>query len=337
MLKIPLAEIISRIKEASRLSEDEINERINSKLSQLSGLISKEGAAYIIANELGIKLLEQQQRGKLQIKNILSGMRSVEVVGKIQRLFELREFQTETRTGKVASMVIGDETGTIRVAMWGDMADKIKELKEEDIVKIIGGYVRDNAGRKELHLNERSKLIINPPDETVGEIKKFVSERKPIKELSEGNENVEILGTIVQVFDLKFYEVCPECNKRARLEQDGTFSCAEHNRVIPDYSYVINIFLDDGTENIRCVLFRSQAERLLKMNKEQVLQFRSNIQAFEKTKTELLGEMVKLVGRTTKNQMFDRLEFVAQLVFTDPNPEDEIKILEQPKTQPAIN
>ena len=97
-------------------------------MKQLSGLISKEGAAHIVANELGVKIFEQAS-GKLQIKNILAGMRNVEAVGKVTRKFELREFQTENRSGKVASVVIGDETGTIRMVMWGELAEKISTYK----------------------------------------------------------------------------------------------------------------------------------------------------------------------------------------------------------------
>ncbi len=86
MLKIPLQDIIEKIKKETSLPESQINQKIEQKLSQLAGLISKEGAAHIVANELGVKLLEAFQ-GKLQIKNILAGMRSVETVGKVTRKF----------------------------------------------------------------------------------------------------------------------------------------------------------------------------------------------------------------------------------------------------------
>lgn len=329
MLKIPLTDIVAKIKQQSNLSEKEIEEKIDKKLDQLSGLISREGAAHIIANELGIKLFESSS-GKLQIKNILAGMRNVETVGKVQRVFELREFKTEKRSGKVASLVLGDETGTIRVVLWGEQADKISQIVENSIVKVIGGYVRENQGRKEVHLNERSKLIINPEGEKIGEVKQFISVRKQIKDLLEGEESIEILGTLVQVFDPKFFEICPECGKRVNYE--GTnFSCPVHGNVNADYSYVLNAFVDDGTENIRCVFFKNQAERLAGMSKEEFLHYKDNPQEFESLKTELLGSIVKLVGRITKNQLFDRLEFTAQLVFTNPNPEEEVKRLEKEK------
>ncbi|MBW2996282.1 hypothetical protein KY332_03205 [Candidatus Woesearchaeota archaeon] len=327
MLKIPLADIIEKIKQAKELSEEDINSKIDAKMKQLSGLISKEGAAHIIANELGVKIFEQVS-GKLQIKNILTGMRSVETVGKVTRAFELREFQTDTRSGKVSSMVIGDETGTIRITMWGDQAESIKQVNEGDIVKIVGGYVRENQGRKEVHMNDRSRLIVNPPGETVGEVVEQESRptatRKKLNELTESSENIEILGTIVQAFEPRFFTVCPQCSKKANQEGDN-FVCKEHGTITPDYSYVMNVVLDDGTETMRCTFFRNQAERLLDKTKEEIMKYREAPETFEPVKTELLGNQLKLIGRTKKNEMFDRVEFISQLVFTNPDPEEELK------------
>ncbi|MBW2979877.1 hypothetical protein KY360_00490 [Candidatus Woesearchaeota archaeon] len=338
MIKIPFSDIVAKIKEKSGLSEDEINNKVDEKLKQLSGLVSKEGAAHIVANELGVKLLEAVS-GKLQIKNILAGMRDVETVGKVQQVFGVNEFQRKDGTpGKVCSSVIGDETGTIRIVGWGSQADAVAKLKDSDITKIVGGYVRENQGRKEVHLNDRSKLIINPEGVTVGEVKteqKREASRKSIKDLQENEQNVEVLGTIVQVFDLRFFEMCPKCNKRARL-RDGAFFCEAHGAVTPDYSYVTNLILDDGTENIRAVFFRNQLEKLLGMTKDQVLQYRNSPQDFEKVKSDLLGNQVKVVGRVTKNDMFDRLELMAQLVFPNPDPKAELEKVKE-TTEPMAD
>ena len=215
MIKIPYEHIIERIKKEGKISEEEINQKIDAKMKQLSGLISKEGAAHIIANELGIKLFENFS-GKLQIKNIIAGLRSVETVGKVAQTYELREFKTNDREGKVASLVIGDETGTIRVVMWGEQAENIKNINKDMTIKVIGGYVKNNKGYIELHLNEKSQVILNPEGETVKEIKQPKTERKSIDKLTESDSYVEILGTIVQIFDPRFFERCPQCSKRSK-------------------------------------------------------------------------------------------------------------------------
>lgn len=328
MINMPLPQIKERISQKTGLSDEEINQKIKAKLKQLPGLISEEGAAHIVANELGVKLFEIGE--KLQIKNILSGMRNVDVIGKVLQKYELREFQTEKRSGKVANMLIGDETGVIRVVMWNNQAELINQLNEGDVVKVKGGYVRDNNGRNEIHLSEMSKLVINPSGVEV-DVKPYtppVAVRKSLADIKEDDANVEILATIVQVFDINFFEVCPQCNKRIRLRDEG-FACPTHGKVEPGYNYVLNLYLDDGSDNIRVVFWRQQAEQLLGMDKSQVMVFKDDPSKFEPIKTELLGNIVKVSGRANKNQTFDRIELIANKVDKSPDPDEEIKKLKE--------
>lgn len=330
MIKIPYERIVELIKESGKISEEELNSRIQAKLDQLSGLISKEGAAHIVANELGVKLMEQGS-GKLQIKNILSGMRNVEVLGKVLAVYEIREFTREGKAGKVGSFLVGDETGLIRVTCWHDQTDKMKDLQKDDVVKITNAYARDNQGRKELSLNDQSDIVINPKGEDVGEVAKpKPAERKRIADLQEADNGVELLATVVQVFDLRFFEVCPQCKKRAR-PRDAEYACEQHGIVAPDYGYVLNLFIDDGSENIRAVFFREQIQQLLGKNHEQILHFREIPETFDEAKHELLGQIVRLTGKVTKNSMFDRLEFnVFRAAQADP--EEELRRLDKEKS-----
>lgn len=327
MIKLPYEEIAAKIMKDAGISETELNEKIEEKMSQLSGLVSKEGAAHIIANELGVKVLEQEG-GKLTAEKIIPGMRSVEFLGKVQKVFDTVNFDKGTRKGQVRSFVAGDETGTIRIVLWNDQVEKIQTLKENDIIRIENAYVKENKGQKELHLNENSKVEINPPGETISEVKitKQGRARKKIEQLQENDNGVEILGTIVQTFEPRYFEVCPTCNKRARMIAGGTdFVCEEHGKIAPKYSYVMNLILDDGTGTIRSVFFKNQAENLTGKKEEDFLAMKESQEKTEQLKTDLLGEVVKVVGRVAKNTMFDRLEFVSQLVFPKPDPEEELK------------
>ncbi len=331
MINVPLNTIIEKIKESSDLSEQQIKDKIKDKLEQLSGLISEEGAAHIIANELGIKLYEPS--GKLQIKNILAGQRNVEVVGKVQRKFEVRDFDTGERKGKVGSFLIADETGLIRVVLWNDMTEQLEKINEGDIVKLKSGYVRENNNRKEIHLNEKSSLDINPEGEKIENVKtEPVSTRKKISELQGDEQDIELLGTIVQVYDPRFFEVCPECGKRVQQKDDG-FYCQEHNKVEPTHSYVTNIFLDDGSDNIRVVFWRNQTQKLFNKTNDEILAMKDG--SFEEAKNDLLGNIIKVLGRSSKNEVFNRVEFVPNLVYVNPNPEEEIKRLEKESKEEA--
>lgn len=320
---MPLAEMIQRIGEKTGLSESDVVAKIEDKCKSLSGLISKEGAAHIIANELGVKLVESS--GK--IKDLYPGMRSVDVVGKVTNIFDIKEFsRADGSQGKVGSFVLGDETGTIRMVCWGDKTKVLSDVSENAVVKISAVQVRENnRGYKEAHLTDSSKIDAQPSD-AVGEVKRgFNAERIQLKDLKEDGRTVEILGTIVQVFDPRFFEVCPECSGRLK-DHEGQWFCDQHGAVAPDYSYLVNVFVDDGTENIRVVMFRNQAEHLLSKSKDEMVAFRSNPDSFEPLKTELLGEQFKFVGRGKHNKFFDRIEFVANRVVKA-DPDEELKKL----------
>ena len=332
MIKLSYEQIVEKIKEKKGISQDEIDLRVQKKLEQLAGLISKEGAVHIVANELGINAFEDVT-GKIKMNKLLPGMRNVEVVGKAMAIYEVREFSTERGSGKVGSFMMADETGMTRITCWHGQADKMSQIKEGDVVKVSNAYVRDNNGRSEVHLNDKSEIEINPPGETVTVAENATqvqadAPRKKISELSETDSNVAIVGTIVQVFEPRFFEVCPQCGKRAKQREDQ-FVCEQHNIVTPDYSYVMNAIIDDGTETIRGVFFRDQAQQLIGKPKEEILQYREFSEKFDSVKIDLLGQMIKLTGRATKNAMFDRLEIVARKVEMNPNPEEELERLKK--------
>ncbi|RMD58278.1 hypothetical protein D6825_01400 [Candidatus Woesearchaeota archaeon] len=325
MIRMPLQDIVARLKEQAGLSEEEIMRKVDEKCASLSGLISKEGAAHIIANELGVKLFEA---GSGKIKDLLPGMRNAEVLGRVTQIYEVREFQrADGSAGKVGSFMLGDDTGFVRVVCWGKQADLLNELAVGEPVKITGAMVRESQrGYKELHLNEYSRVDLEPEGDIPEVMSRDSAKRKQLSDLVESEEQVEIMGTVVQVFDPKFFEVCPKCSSRLK-DVEGQWACNEHGVQEPDYSYLVNVFVDDGSDNIRVVLFRNQAEKLLGKSKEGMLSFHKSPDSFEKVKVDLLGEQFRFIGRAKKNTFFDRLEFVANRVYKA-DPEEELSRLE---------
>lgn len=313
MIQINYDDLVNRIKERTGLSSEEIEERVNRKLDELSGLISKEGAAHIVANELKVKIFEDVKG--IKIKDVLVGMNGVEMVCKVMRMDGVRVFKNSDREGKVCSFLVGDDTGCIRVVLWDNSLINMvenNEIKEGDVIKIKNGYVRSNNGFKELHLNNKSE--IEKSDEEV-KVDLVVNDyvRKQLKDLKEGDNNIGVLGTIVQVFEPRFYEVCGICGARLRLVGDK-FICEEHKNGDRKLVPVLSLIFDDGTDNIRAVAFRDVVGKVLGVGDEKILELRSDMSKFEDMRNGVLGNQVIIVGRVNKNEMFNRLEFVINRV-----------------------
>src|SRR3989344_4117438 len=132
MIKISLSDLKEKIIASGKITSVELEGRIKTKINELSGLISEEGAAYILANELGVPILPQEE--KLKIREIYAGMKNISTSGRVIKKFEVREFAKENKTGKVCSLIIGDETGTIRLVLWNDQVELVNDLKEGQVV-----------------------------------------------------------------------------------------------------------------------------------------------------------------------------------------------------------
>lgn len=314
-----LDDIIKKITEASDKSESDIKKIIEEKKTELSGLVSDEGAAYMVGRELGVNLLKKSSR-ELKIKNLMPGLRSVEVIVKVLRKFEPREFESNGKKGKVANLVLGDETGTCRMSFWNDEIEKMDGLEENDVIKISGGWVKDGyRGEPELRLGKGSMEKVEQ-DIKVSEKPKQNrgfggAERKDISELDEGDLG-EIKGCMVQIFNRKpFYKICPECEKSVNNQDDKTV-CKEHGEVEAKPAMVIAGVLDDGTGNIRSVFFRDMAEKMFGKKTEElwsVAQEKADALAVYDY-FQGLGKEMLFKGRVKRNDYNDSLEFVVNTV-----------------------
>src|SRR3989339_828704 len=68
-------EIVTKISTEKGLTHEEIEKKVKEKLNQLSDLISKDGAAHIVANELGVRVYETPSSTpkKVSIKELEQG------------------------------------------------------------------------------------------------------------------------------------------------------------------------------------------------------------------------------------------------------------------------
>ena len=276
-------------------------------------MISKEGAAQVVAAELGISFDNE----KLKIEELLPGMRKVNVTGKVMNIYPAKTFKTKTGDdGKVANMFIADETSNIKVVLWDTNAIALLEngkIGEGTVVEILNGSMRDN----EIHLGSFSELKVSTQE--MGDVKtgKMFRE-KNISDLK-NSDNAKVRAFIVQSFEPRFFYVCPSCKKKAVQEGDS-FICAEHGKVPAEKRALINIILDDGTETIRTVAFQDNLAGIGLTDLE-------NPEELIKQRENLLGKEMIFHGSVRSNKVFNTPEFIIERVEIV-NPEMLIRELE---------
>jgi replication factor A1 len=297
--------LIDRIAKAASLERDDVERRVEAKKAKLSGLISKEGAAQIIAAELGISF----ENSDLKISELMPGLRKVNVIGKILNLSPVREYEKNGRSGKVVNFMLADDTGNCRVVLWD--ANHIAllendEIKQGHVVEIKNASMRDT----EVHLSGFSEFRKSSQlmDDVVTE--KAVSQVK-LDSIVNG-QNIKVRAVVVSMYDPRFYNVCPECNKKvtaSSLEgQTESFICVEHGKVEPKQRAILNLTIDDSTECVRAVFFSDAINTLIPEAK-----LKDPVE-FQKFKADILGTEVVVSGRVNRNSLFNNLEIVGNSI-----------------------
>jgi len=284
--------LVERVCRASGLEKEEIDRRVEAKRAKLSGLVSKEGAAQIVAAELGISFDQE----KLKIKEINDGMRRVNTLGKVINISPVREFNKNGREGKVVNLIVADDSGNVRVVLWDTNHIYLIEqgkIKQGDVVEIANGNVRTG----EIHLGSFSDIKLSK-EKIENVIEHKVYESKKFKEVKAGDA-LKIRAIIVQAFEPRYFEVCPECKKKATEGE-----CAIHGKVESEKRALINIVLDDGTETMRAVLFGEDIKKL-GLTDEEIF----DIHKFEAKKLGLLGEEKIFLGNIRTNVLYNITEF----------------------------
>ena len=187
----------------------------------------------------------------------------------------------------------------MRIVLWDTHHIELLEnetIKEGSVVEIAGGSMRDN----EIHLGSFSELKLS--DEQFDEVKtERIVKEKPIIDFK-SNDGASVRAFVVQAFDPRFFQVCPECKKKVTPEGDS-YTCAEHNKVMPEKRALINIVLDDGTETIRAVIFHDKLKDIGFVdldNPEMLIQQKQN----------LLGKEMIFSGTVRMNKFFNNQEFI---------------------------
>lgn len=302
--------LIERIAKAASLSVEEIDRKVEAKRAKLSGLISKEGAAQIIAAELGVNL----EKEKLKIGELNQGMKRVHVVGKVMQVFPVRSYNKNGREGKVASLLLADETSNIRVVFWDLNHIKLIEdgtIKVGQTLELSNGVVRNG----ELHLSSFADVKLS--NEEMEEI--FAGNPGKAQKLKDAKvgQRIQTRAFIVQAFEPRYFEVCPECGKKVLDSQ-----CLVHGTVEPQRRAVLTLLIDDGTDTLRVAVFGEQINSLGITNEDLF-----NPEIFQEKKNSILGEEKIFLGVIRTNNFLNALEMSVESI-EGVNIEQVIKDLE---------
>ena len=248
----------------------------------------------------------------------LQPQQPVNLAARVVNKYEVKEFNSNGRSGKVANLIINDGTASTRLVLWNEKTDLLSQIKEGDILKIENGYKKEGLKGIEITVNDRAKVTVNPAGITLPEIKKETAKRVPISAVK-ADDLVELKAAVVSTFGENFvYDMCPNCKKKA---ESGI--CQKCGKINPDKLLILNLAIDDGSGTLRAALFRDTAEKLLGMSAKDAAADKDRV---KQKLNSLVGEEKVFEGRIKDNAQFGRLEMNVYNI-RDINAAEEAKIL----------
>lgn len=167
-----------------------------------------------------------------KLGELKDGMRSVNIAARVYQSGETREFtRKDGSMGRVATVLIKDDTAVARLTLWDEEVDKLVELEPNTPIVVENGYTRAGYGGVDLNVGRYGELRINPDDVDIGEYDADDLVTRIIN-LEQGDSNVIIEGQIVDTPETR------EVNTRRGM------------------TTVTNFRLDDNTGEVRVSLWR---------------------------------------------------------------------------------
>lgn len=95
----------------------------------------------------------------MKISELKNGMKRVSVEAKVTEKSDAREVLSRFKdeTYRVATAMITDETGTIKLTLWND---QINQVNVNDTIKVENGYVTSFKGEIQLNIGRYGTLTV---------------------------------------------------------------------------------------------------------------------------------------------------------------------------------
>jgi len=115
------------------ITKEEFEQRVGAKIEDCGDLIDEPTAAMMVVGELG--------REHVKIKGLFAKSSLFSFFGKVVDKTDPKEFdRADGEKGWVATLLLGDETGTTRVVLWDEKAGAVLDTELGDVLEVIGRH-----------------------------------------------------------------------------------------------------------------------------------------------------------------------------------------------------
>jgi replication factor A1 len=167
-----------------------------------------------------------------KVADLETGTQHINLLGRVMSISNVKKFTSKKgREGKLANLILADETGRIRVVFWTENIKLLDKIQEGDVVQINDVEVKQGFREDETHLNLHSSLEKLDPKE-YPDLPPYNDKITPLNEVK-GDEEVNVVGRITRVPRIRTFDRNGRDGKVASLElqdKSGTMQLTLWNK-----------------------------------------------------------------------------------------------------------
>ncbi|MBN2228961.1 MAG: hypothetical protein JW779_05145 [Candidatus Thorarchaeota archaeon] len=210
--------------------------------------------------ELGVDFESLSSDDEMKIGSLQEGLFNITVKVKIQRVFTLSTFtrKRDNSEGKVLSIIVADDTGSVRLVLWDDRAEEMEDAEPDEVIRISGVSTKlDRDGSNiELHAGNAARIERGLKDKISAKVTstpRTTTSAEPlgmrsIGELETEMWDVDIEGKVTTVYDVRTF-----------VRKDGS------------EGQVRNIVIADQTSKIRVAFWDEDVDKIAKLKEGDVI------------------------------------------------------------------
>lgn len=131
------------------ISREEFSRRVEEKIRETGEMIDEHTAAMLVVRDAG--------RSHVRVEDLATAATLVCFFARVVQVFPPRSItRPDGEEGTVAAILAGDETGLVRVSLWGEKAEGIREIQPGDVLEIVGRSKKGGSEITALAMREAS-------------------------------------------------------------------------------------------------------------------------------------------------------------------------------------
>jgi ssDNA-binding replication factor A large subunit len=193
-------EVIKRIlTQRSDITRSELEAMIAEKKEVSGDLLSMEGAAHLVAQDLLVETDATRTVG-LQISDIIPQLGDATLTARVIAAWPEQRFKRKDESeGTFVRLLLGDQTGTIPCLVWNSSAIETLESNsiEGKIIRVSHGYTRTGLTEKvELHVGSRGSVTLLPENLKEGSHPPVEAFVQTVSQISDQIQTANVEGTV---------------------------------------------------------------------------------------------------------------------------------------------